>query len=74
MLKEARPGTQNSKNLRAGANEETMEGCLLACSLCLVQPAYSTQDYQPTRDPTTAIWALSHQSLIKKIPYRLAYK
>jgi hypothetical protein len=34
--------------------------------------SYRTQDHQPRVVPSTVGWSLSHQSLIKKMPYGLA--
>ena len=34
---------------------------------------YRSEDYSPGEVPPTISWALSHQLLIKKILYRLAY-
>ena len=48
-----------------------MEGCcLLACSACCVIERRTTS---PGMAPPTMGWALPYQSLIKEIPYRLAY-
>jgi hypothetical protein len=62
-------------NLEAGADAGAIEECcLLACSHGLLSLlSYRTQDYQPLGDTIIMIWGLPHQSLIKKIPYRLAY-
>lgn len=57
--------TQN-RNLGAGAVAEAMEQCLLliVCSTCF-------RMHKPGIAPSTMGWALSYQSLNKKMPYRL---
>jgi hypothetical protein len=43
----------------------------MACSACfLIEPRTTS----PGLAPPTMGWALPHQSIIKKIPYRLAYR
>lgn len=59
-------GTQG-RFLDIGAAEEAMEGCrllLVACSACFC--------YQCRSDTPQIGWDLSHQSMIKKMPCRLA--
>lgn len=66
--KEVRTVLTQGRDLEAGPDAEAMEGCyLLASSPWLAQPDCETQDPQP-REGTIHII-----SLIKKIPYRLAY-
>lgn len=59
------------RNLKAGVGAEGLEGCcLMACSArLLVEP----RTMSPRVSAPTVGWALPHQSLIKKMPYRLAY-
>jgi hypothetical protein len=54
-----------------GADTETMkEYHFLACSACsLIEPRTTS----PGMAPPTMGWALTHISIIKKMPYRLAY-
>jgi hypothetical protein len=50
--REVKSGT-HSRNLKVGADAEAMEKCcLLTCSLCLTQPAYSTQKHLSRGGPT----------------------
>jgi hypothetical protein len=58
------------ENLEVGADKTALEKCcILASLLWLAQLiSYRTQDHQPRMDPPTVGWALSYQSLIKKIP------
>ena len=67
---------KQGRNLEAGADAEAMEECcLLVCSSWLVQPAFFIEatTTSPGMAPPTMGWALPHQSLIKKMPYRLAH-
>ena len=68
---EAKAGIQG-KNLEAGTEEaEAMEECcLLAYSVCCLLHPRSTCPRVAL--PIPMAWALLHQSLIKKMPYRLA--
>ena len=67
---------QQSRNLEAGADAEATEECCLlacspmACSTCFIIKLGTTS---PGVAPPTMGWALPHQSLIKKMPHRLAY-
>ena len=74
--------TSSSKVVRAGdwreagADAEAMEDSYLlimfmACSACCLTEPGATRS---GLGPPTMSWALPHQSLIKKMPYRLAYK
>jgi hypothetical protein len=72
--RESRAGTQY-RNLEAETQAEE-EHCLLACSSFLAQPTflYHLGPHKCRRmSPPTVGWALPHQSLIKKKPYRLDY-
>ena len=67
---------KQSKNLEAGADAEAMEECCLLvllpriCSVFLIEcKTTSLGMASPTKG-----WFLLHQSLIKKMPYRLAYR
>lgn len=68
---------RTEQKLKAGIKAETMEDiCLLACSLdsfldtLLILPGTTCLGVAlPTVD-----WAFPHQSLTKKMPYRLAYR
>lgn len=68
---------RTEQKLKAGIKAEAMEDiCLLACSLdsfldmLLILPRTTCLGVAlPTVD-----WAFPHQSLIKKMPYRLAYR
>ena len=62
-LKEIRTETHWGWNLEAGADAEAMEG------LFLIEPRTTS----PGIAPPPVGWALPRQSLIKKMPYRLAY-
>ena len=55
------------RNLEEGADTEAMvECCLLACSsYCLMEPRITSLGLAPPR----MHWSLSHQLLIKKMPY-----
>lgn len=58
--------------LKAGA-WQSAECCLLACSHALLTVlSYATQDYLPRVAAPVLAWALLKQSLIKKMPYKLA--
>lgn len=61
----------NSKlELEAGTGAEAIVECyLLACSSCLLQPAFL---YLPEDLPTLG-WALPHQPLVKNSSNRLAH-
>lgn len=69
--KAVRAGNWRETGADAGAMEES---CLLimfmACSACCREPRATRSGL----GPPTMIWALPHQSLSKKISYRLAYK
>lgn len=68
LRQEIRVGTQ-SRNMKAGANEEVMEGfCLLACISWLSQSVFSIATCQGVA-PLIVSWTLLYQSLIKRIPY-----
>ena len=73
-LREVGAGTL-CRNLEAGADTEAMEGAAywLVPHGLLSLLSYRTQDHSPGMTPPTMNWALPHQSLIKKMPYRLAY-
>lgn len=59
-------------NLEAGVDVETMgECCLLPCLICF---SCLPQDHCPLAVPPTMGWALTHQSLMKKMPYRCAHR
>jgi hypothetical protein len=62
-------GSQD-RNLQLGADAEAMEGCcFIACSAhFLIEPRTPS----PGVTPSSIHWVLSHQSLTKKMPYRLA--
>jgi hypothetical protein len=61
-------GTQTEpENLEAEADAEAVVGC------CFLSCSYKTQDHQPRDGPTHNGLGPPHQSLIKKMPYRLAY-
>ncbi|EDL09855.1 mCG145147, partial [Mus musculus] len=59
---------RQGRDLEAGADEEAMEGCCIVPCLLLMACSYRTQDHQ-LRGGTT----LSHQLLMKKMSYWLAY-
>jgi hypothetical protein len=70
-------GSQD-RNMESGTDTEAMEEChflgllFMVCSVCfpiLPKITYPGMGKQPTMS-----WALLHQSLIKKIPYRFVYK
>jgi hypothetical protein len=62
---------KQSRNLEAGADAEATKGdCLLACSSYFLIEPRSTS---PGMAPPTMGWALSCQSLIKKMFYKRAY-
>ena len=63
--------SKQDRNLEAGADAEAMEGyCLLAFSACFLTETRATS---PGMVSPTMGWALLYQSLIKNMPYRLAY-
>ena len=59
---------KQGRDLEAGADAEAMEGCCIVPCLLLMACSYRTQDHQ-LRGGTT----LSHQLLMKKMSYWLAY-
>ena len=68
-------GTQARQDLEAVANTEAVEECftglfVIDCSVCyLLEPRFN----KPRLVPPKIVWVLHHQSLIKKMPYMLAY-
>jgi hypothetical protein len=67
--RKVKTGTQTRQDLEADS-EAMKECCLLACSFCfLIEPKATSAGMLPC----TMGWALPHQLLIKKTPYRLAY-
>ena len=63
VSREAKAESQG-RNLEAGADAETMEGCcLLTCSASSLREPRTTS---PEMDPPTMGWVLPHQSLINK--------
>lgn len=58
------------RNLEAGADDAVEGCCLLACSVCFFMGFRTTS---PGMAPSVTGWFLSHESLIKKVLYRLAY-
>jgi hypothetical protein len=75
-LRTSRQELKHGRNLVAGANAAAMEGCrLLVCFSWLPQFCFLTEHRttSPGIAPPTMGRALPHQSLIKKMPYRLAY-
>jgi hypothetical protein len=74
--KEFRTGTQAGQRL-GGWNLWRSHGgvlltglLLMVCSACLL---IGPQNHLPRMAPPKMAWALPHQPLIKKIPYRLTY-
>ena len=72
-LRESGQELKQGRNLKPGADAEAMEGhCLLPASPCFLSLlSYRTQDHQ-SRGGTTHNGLPPYQSLIKKMPYRLA--
>jgi hypothetical protein len=69
--REVKAGTKG-RNLETRTEAEAMEEYyLLVCSICL--PIHY-RTICPKVVPFTVGWALSHQSSMKKIPHRLAYR
>jgi hypothetical protein len=68
--KEVRSGTQNSRNLEAGADAEAMTGAAywVAPHDWLSQLSYRTRTSSPGMAPPTMGWALSHHHLLRKCP------
>jgi hypothetical protein len=69
---------QQDRNLKAGTDVEAVEGCcLLTYSSWVSQLAFFIRfirNFRTTRPGgalPTMTWALSHQSLIKKMPHSL---
>lgn len=67
LQREIRAGSQ-CRNLEAKAGAEAIGD---SCWLSLLY--YKIQDHQSGVVPSTMIWALSDQLLLKKMIYRLAY-
>ena len=62
--------------MEAGADGEPLEACcVLVCSPWFAQPDFIENQGPPAQwmAPSTVVWALTHQSLIKKMLYRFAH-
>jgi hypothetical protein len=65
-------GRNTRQELKVGAKAETVEKCCFPGLISLL--ACITQVHLPRVAPPTVGWALIHQSPIKKMPHRLAYR
>jgi hypothetical protein len=73
--KESGQGHKQGRNLETGAGAEAMQGAaswLVPHGSLRLLP-YRTQNHKPRLSSPTMLLALSHQSLIKKISYRVVY-
>ena len=77
MLIEVKARTQQGWDWKSRADEEAMQECCLltgllfmTCSACVTAPRTTS----PEVAPLTVNWTLPHQSSIKKMYHRLAYR
>lgn len=74
IIQEVRTGIPGRKRETRAHAERTEKCSILICSPWPAQLSYSTLDYLPGDGTAHSELCPSHQSFIKKIPHRLAYR